>query len=192
MVAAGAAVHQGLGDRAVSIAELAVERTNMMGADGSESLITLALALCQVGRPEEALAILDGDVRESPYAASVEVLASAMIGDASRAIDMWSEVVERPATTYLDRVIGAVGASAADTMVGEHDRARERLVEAAIVAREAGDVVARALVASAMRAIVEHEPAGTGDHLGLGWVRVVEVLGAVSVPPPTDVVAEPA
>ena len=192
MVAAGAAVHQGLGDRSVAIAELAVERSNMMGADGSESLITLALALCQVGRPEEALAILDGDVRESPYAASVEVLASAMIGEASRAIDMWSEVIERQATTYLDRVIGAVGASAADTMVGEHDRARERLVDAAVVAREAGDVVARALVASASRAIVEHEPVGAADHLGSGWVRVVEALGAVSVPPPTDVVAEPA
>ncbi len=192
MVAAGAAVHQGLGERSVAIAELAVERTNMMGADGSESLITLALALCQVGRPEEALAILDGDVRESPYAAAVEVLAAAMIGDANRAIDASAEVLALPATTYLDRVIGAVGASAADTMVGEHGRARERLDDAALVAREAGDVVARALVASATRAIVEHGSVGAGDHLGPGWVRVVEALGAVSVPPPTDVVAEPA
>jgi len=131
-------------------------------------------------------------VRASPYAASVETLAAAMIGDASRAIHAWSHVVDLPATTYLDRVIGAVGAAAADTMIGEHDHARKRLTEAAVVAREAGDVVARALVASTRRAILDHEPGAEEDHLGSGWVRVVEVLGAVSVPPPSDVVVEPA
>ena len=37
MAAAGAAVHMGLGVRSVAIAELAVERTMAMGAEGSET-----------------------------------------------------------------------------------------------------------------------------------------------------------
>ncbi len=83
MTAAGAAVHMGLGERTVAIAELAVERTVAMGAEGSETRVTLALALCQAGRPDEALVLLDQVDRSHPYAAAVQSLASAMIGDAA-------------------------------------------------------------------------------------------------------------
>jgi hypothetical protein len=57
MAAAGTAVHLGSRGARVSISQQAVDRTEAMGADGSESRITLALALCQVGRADEALAI---------------------------------------------------------------------------------------------------------------------------------------
>ena len=58
MIAAGAAVHLGLGERAVVIGEAALAKIEAMGTEGSEVRVTLALGLCQTGRAEEALTVL--------------------------------------------------------------------------------------------------------------------------------------
>ena len=69
--AAGAAVHLGLGQRAVVMGELAVERMSLMGANAAEISTTYALALCQVGRAEEALAMFEQIEVDFPYAHAV-------------------------------------------------------------------------------------------------------------------------
>ena len=51
MIAAGAAVHLGLGDRSVVIGEVALAQIEAMGTEGSEVRVTLALGLCQSGAP---------------------------------------------------------------------------------------------------------------------------------------------
>ena len=192
MAAAGAAVHQGIGARAIALAEIAVERSNLMGADASESKTTYALACCQLGRPEEALSTLDDGVRGGAYADAVETLAAAMIGDAERALSSAARIEERPEATYLDRVVAAVGAAVGEVLRGDVEAARQVLDAAAVIARDAGDVVARALVARVSRVVVERDPALDHDHLGPGWVRVVDALAATAVPPAGGVVAEPA
>jgi len=63
---------------------------------------------------------------------------------------------------------------------------------AAVIARDAGDVVARALVARVARMVVERDPALDHDHLGPGWVRVVDALAATVAPTTGGAVAEPA
>ena len=105
MAAAGTAVHLGLGDRALSISEHALDRSMAMGADGSESRITLALALCQVGRADEALAVLDVVENVTPYMLSVRALARAITGDPSGSIDDADLVAADAGASYLDRVI---------------------------------------------------------------------------------------
>jgi class 3 adenylate cyclase/tetratricopeptide (TPR) repeat protein len=192
MAAAGAAVHQGIGERAAALAEIAVDRSAAMGADASESKTTLALALCQLGRPEEALSVLDDDVREGPYADAVEALAAAMIGDCGRALVAAGRVGERPAVTYLDQVIADVAAAAAEVSNGDRAAARARLEGAAELARRAGDVVARALVARVTQVVVAGGPAVDHDHLGAGWIRVVEGLVATMTPPPSALAVESA
>jgi class 3 adenylate cyclase len=192
MAAAGAAVHQGIGERAMVSAEIAVERSNVMGADASESKITFALACCQLGRAEEALSVLEDGVREGAYADAVESLAAAMIGDGERAVAAAARLDERPVATYLDRVIAAVGAAAGQIVLGEIESARRDLDEAAIIGREAGDVVARALVARVSQVVVDRRPADDHDHLGPGWVRVVDALAGAVAPPASGVVVEPA
>ena len=192
MAAAGAAVHQGIGERAVVLAEIAVERSNLMGADASEATTTFALACCQLGRPEEALSALEDGVREGAYADAVEAIAAAMIGDAERALSAAARIEKRPEATYLDRVGAAVGAAAGEVLRGDVESARRVLDTAAVIARDAGDVVARALVARVARVVVERDAALDHDHLGPGWVRVVDALAATVAPPTGDVVAEPA
>jgi thioredoxin-like negative regulator of GroEL len=190
MTAAGAAVHMGLGKRGVVIAELALERGLTMGSDVSESRVTLALALCQAGRPEDALGHLHETDTTSSYAASVSALALAMVGDAAGAIES-AAFIDESSSTYLDRVVADVAAAAVEIRLGEHDAALERLVRADVTAREAGDVVARSLVTAASQAMVDRTDVEFG-HLGPGWRRALDGLAAVALHRPDDVAVEPA
>jgi tetratricopeptide (TPR) repeat protein len=189
MAAAGAAVHLGLGDRALSISELALDRSLAMGADGSESRITLALALCQVGRADEALAVLDVVVSATPYMLSVRALARAITGDPSGAIDDADLVAADAGASYLDRVVAATSAGAAALQLGQRDDAVARFDDASSTARAAGDVVARELVLLT-RSVVLHESSHQeAGHLGSGWRSVAASLAALVAGRPGEPVA---
>jgi tetratricopeptide (TPR) repeat protein len=189
MAAAGAAVHLGLGDRALSISELALDRSLAMGADGSESRITLALALCQVGRADEALAVLDVIVNATPYMRSVRALARAITGDPSGAIDDADLVAADVGASYLDQVIAGTSAGAAAMQLGQLDDAVARFDNAQSTARAAGDVVARELVLLT-RAVVLHESSHQeAGHLGSGWRSVATSLAAPVAGRPGEPVA---
>jgi len=180
MAAAGTAVHLGLGDRAVSVSQQAVERSDAMGADGSESRITLALALCQVGRADDALAQLEQVENSTPYLRSVRALARALTVDSAGAISDAKNVANDGGASYLDRVIADTAAASAHAQRGETDEAAEQFERARVAAREANDIVAREIV-SMTRASVLDEPAQLDEgHLGAGWKLVASALGAVS------------
>jgi len=187
MAAAGAAVHLGLGERGVQIGELALERMSAMGAEGSESRVTLALALCQTGRPDDALAVLvdvagvgpDDAAEASPYAAAVHAIAAAMTGDTDAPVVDAAAVWGDHGSTYLDRVLADVAVASADVRRGDADAAAERLARARLTAREAGDAIARAFTTCATTALVDDGRPGEVDHLGVGWHRVIEGLGGV-------------
>ena len=186
MAAAGAAVHLGLGERALTISQQALERSNAMGADGTESRITLALALCQVGRADEALAVLLDVSILSPYLFAVRALARVITADSSGAIDDASQVEIDDGASYLDRVIADIAAGAARLQLGQRESAVEHFERAYVTADIAGDVVARELVALT-RSLETAEVAHVGSgHLGAGWNVVVDSLVAV-----VDISGEP-
>jgi tetratricopeptide (TPR) repeat protein len=173
MTAAGAAVHMGIGERAVLLAEIALARSTAMGAERSEPLTTLALALCQVGRADEALAHVEEANARSPYVAAVVSLTAALVGDDAAAIEAADAVWDEGGSTYLDRVIADVAAATAFASTGDVEAARCRLERARATALDAGDVVARELAVS-VTAAIEGEPSPPdADHLGPGWRRVV-------------------
>ena len=189
MAAAGTAVHLGLGDRALSISELALDRSLAMGADGSESRITLALALCQVGRADEALVALDAVENVTPYLLSVRALARAITGDPSGSLSDADLVDSDAGASYLDRVVAGTSAGAAEMQLGRRDEAIARFDDAFSTARAAGDVVARELVGLA-RSVVLREPSQTEvGHLGSGWKSVAASLAALVVDRPGEPVA---
>lgn len=189
MAAAGAAVHLGLGDRALSISEHALDRSLAMGADGSESRITLALALCQVGRADEALAVLDVVENVTPYMLSVRALARAITGDPSGAIDDADQVAADPGASYLDRVIAGTSAAAAAMQLGQRDDSVARFDDASSTARVAGDVVARELVDLTRSVVLREPPQREVGHLGSGWRSVAALLAALVVDRPGEPVA---
>ena len=175
MVAAGTAVHLGLGERALVIGELALERINETGADGSEVRTALALALCQVGRPEEALGHLLSASDSRPYTRSVRSLAFALITDGAAALADADLVATDHGATYLDKVIAHVAAAAVEHRAGDTPGAVDRLADAVEMAESAGDQVAIALTKAAQAAVAQ-EPDMWSASLGAGWRRVLNDL----------------
>jgi tetratricopeptide (TPR) repeat protein len=186
MAAAGAAVHLGLGERALTISQQAVERSLAMGADGSESRITLALALCQVGRADEALAALDDVDSLTPYLCAVRALARAITADAVGAIADGDRVWADGGSSYLDQVIAGSAAAAAQMQLGARDASIDQFERAQATANEAGDVVARELVGLTRSVVLREESHHQADHLGAGWKTVVDSLAALVVDRPGE------
>ena len=181
MVAAGAAVHLGLGERSLVIAELALERIEETGADGSEARTASALALCQVGRADEALGRLLGANPSFPYTLSVRALAFALIADGSSSLEDADLVASDAGATYLDRVIADIAASAVEAGRGDHQMAYQRLAGILDIAESAGDVVAVSLTKAAA-ARISNEPDEWSALLGVGWRRVLDDLLLVHQP----------
>ena len=175
MIAAGTAVHLGMGDRSLVIGELALEQIAETGADGSEVHTAMALALCQAGRADEALGHLLEANATFPYALSVRALAFALIGDHQAALADAEAVDLDAGATYLDRVVANVAAAAAERCRGLREPMTQRLDQARDIAEAAGDVVAIAVVASARARWIgdQTDPAAT---LGPGWRRTLDDL----------------
>ena len=184
--AAGAAVHLGLGDRAVVMGELAVERMSMMGANAAETSTTWALALCQVGRADDALALFEQIEVDFPYAHAVRALAAAMTGDNALPLADAAEVWSMDGSSYLDRAIADVAAAAVEVRSGDVLGADHRLTRTAALANEVGDRVAADLVAH-VRSTLLPSADGGGDspngELRVGWQRVVVGLAGANGQP---------
>ncbi len=179
MAAAGTAVHLGLGDRGLAISQQALERSQAMGADGSECQVTLALALCQVGRAEDAMVVLDQTNNPTPYLWSVRALARAITSDAAGAIADADRVESDGGSSYLDRVIAGTAAAAAKMQLGQRDAAAAEFDRARSTASEAGDVVARELVGLTRSVVCRSDDRQEPVHLGDGWKAVAASLAAV-------------
>ncbi len=186
MAAAGTAVHLGLGERALTISQQALERSVAMGADGSESRITLALALCQVGRADEALAVLDAVDNLAPYLFAVRALARAITADAAGAIDDADRVWADGGSSYLDRVIAGIASAAAHMQLGARDASVDQFERAQATANAAGDVVARELVVLTRSVVLREESHDESDHLGAGWKVAADSLAALVVDRPGE------
>jgi tetratricopeptide (TPR) repeat protein len=189
MAAAGAAVHLGLGGRALTISQQALDRSLRMGADASESRITLALALCQVGRADEALAVLDEVSNVTPYLLSVRAVARAITADPTGSIADADAVLSDAGSSYLDRVIAGAAGASAQQQIGDVDEASAYFERARTTAREAGDIVATELVTMTRSLVMSTSEHVESGHLGAGWKTVAELLAAAASSVPSEPVA---
>lgn len=176
MAAAGTAAHLGLGERAVALGEVSLERIEAMHADGSEARAGLALGYCQVGEPETALTILLDVTHDRPYFSTVRAIAHGMLGDHGPAVEYADRVIDDDGSTYLDRVLSDVAAGAVSAAVGDGDEAHRRLTRARDTAERAGDEVAKAIAACAFNTVLQGVEVAEVEHLGSGWHRVIEGL----------------
>ena len=165
-----------MGERAVVIGEMALERITAMGAQPGEVYTTLSLALCQVGRADEALAMLLEVDMNNPYPRAVRALASAMTGLRDAAVEDADLVIDDPGSTYLDRVIADVAAAVVDLANDDRDAGTVRLQRSLATAHDAGDAVARAFAGSASARFIGQVDDHEIDYLGPGWRRILDGL----------------
>ncbi len=183
MAAAGTAVHLGLGERAVVIGEIALERVKAMGADGSETRVTYALGLCQTGQAERALALLEDVEIDFPYGHAIRAIAAALCGDDVLPIADADAVWAVDGSTYLDRVLVDIAAAAVEVRTDRIPEAVGRLERARVTADQAGDVVAKALASratSTMLGTIDGDVSpNQASGLRPGWLRVISGLAGV-------------
>lgn len=173
MAAAGAAVHLGLGERAIVVGESAVSQTEAMGADGSEARVTLALAHCQVGDAERALTLLLEVDLDRPYPLAVHSIASSMVGDDDTSIADADAVWDDHGATYLDRILADVAAAAAEWRKGDDRASIDRLDRARELADGTGDVIALGIASCAADTLLQGGANDEAFHIGPGWHRLI-------------------
>jgi class 3 adenylate cyclase/tetratricopeptide (TPR) repeat protein len=205
-VAAGVAAHAGDAGRAVGEAHIALERLHEQATDFYDVTVTMALALLQQGRVDEAdeHARIALDMRPGhPNVESVAALAALAQGRVADAVGHVERARTSPGATYFDIVIALVAQGLACTALGDEGGALAALDEAVLVADGAGDVVVQAVArlagAEAKERLGRPEAAASRldamDRLrGLGqavegWARAVALAAQGGTPAPRVPVA---
>ena len=140
--AAGVAVHVGGAERAVDLAEQVLERHRSTGTAQHEAWVLLALARCQVGDVDGAMAAIESiDVDDFPFGQAGRALVRAMAGDVSAALADAAAVEEVRGASYFDVALARLaGVLAADRM-GDAAESRRWLDLLGSLASSVGDVV---------------------------------------------------
>jgi class 3 adenylate cyclase len=174
--AAAVAMHLGDGEQALVLADQVLARHHAMGASDSEAVVVRALALCQLGRVDEALAAIeDVDVADFPFGQSARALVRALAGDPVGARADAEAVEAAGGASYFDLAVARLGGVVAALRAGDQPARRFWFEQLRSIASSAGDTVFQGL-AQALR-----EPSATvPDTLGAGWRTIVTQTSAVS------------
>lgn len=177
MAAAGAAMHRGDGSLTVQLGRRAQQEAEVRGGGSYEPRVLQAIGLAQLGKPEEALSVLE-PIEAHPFSQSAGALVYALLGDAESAIANADLVIAAEGASYLDQVLAYVAAGSASARLGDRDRAALWLEAATARALGVGDVVTIALATGASQAIlgVVHPAHDPSAPMGAGWETVVQGL----------------
>ena len=182
MAAAGASMHAGRGEQASDLASEAVTRLGSTGANVDEGRVVLAFGRLLAADPEGALAeLLAVDVGSMPFALAARATASAMCGDAGRALADVAAVEAIAAApdanvSYWDLWVARVAAAAAADG-SEADWRRE-----ALAAELDGlqDVVLRAYANEVLDRLAGRVP-DDAHRAPRGWSSVARALTGAAV-----------
>jgi hypothetical protein len=182
LAAAGIAMHGGDGKTAVTYADEAASRFVHMRANAGESLIIRAVGLAQTGDFDGAriaLADLEGDIADHPFAQAATALVAALDGRPNDAIKAAELVASADGHTYLDGVVARLAAGAASATRNDPEGARHWLNDSVAQATASQDMVATALALLAYEHVLgdAHE-SGPGNlgALAAGWRNVIAAL----------------
>lgn len=187
MAVAGAAMHRGTAQAALSHAQRAIAEVAAVGGRAFEPSVIAALANLQLGRLDDALTAIEAVPefgRDHPFARATNALIAAASGNPAEAIAHADAVAGLHGATYLDEVFAYIAAASAALQLGDDERARLSAQAAVARAMAVGDVVAIGLATGMYQAVTGHEhPAhDTRTALGEGWITMLALLAATERP----------
>ena len=174
---AGVAMHLGAGEQALTLAEQVIERNEVTGANTSEASVLLALAEAQVGRLEDALAVIEQvPVEDFPFGLATRALVRAAAGDPAEALGDADELAVTHGASYFDLALGRVAGVLAAGRVGDDVVSQHWLDQLAALASSVGDVVFIAMA----QVLADHPGTADGEiassPLAPGWRRIVDAV----------------
>ena len=140
--AAGVAMHLGLAEQALSLTEQVIERHRSTGTSQREALVLLALAHCQAGDVDAALAAIEQvDIDDFPFGLAGRALVRAVAGDSDCARADAEEVERARSASYFDLAVARLGGAIAADRAGDREDSRRWTELLSSLASTVGDVV---------------------------------------------------
>jgi class 3 adenylate cyclase/tetratricopeptide (TPR) repeat protein len=171
--AAGVAMHLGAGEQALTLAEQVIERNETTGTMNGEAFVLLALAQCQVGKVDEALAVIEQvPVDDFPFGLGARALVRAVAGESAEALADAGAVEATHGASYFDLALARLAGVLAAGRLGDEATSRYWLEQLGSLASSVGDVVF-----VAMAQLLHDRPVGTdaeASPLAPGWRRIVD------------------
>ena len=181
MAVAGAAMHRGSGQSALTLAQRAISEISKAGGRAFEPWVISALAQLQLGQLDEALAAIESVPefgRQHPFTLSVHALVAAATAQPAEAVAHAEAAVGVHGATYLDEVFAFVAIAGAAVQLADPEKARLSAEAAVARAIGVGDVVAIGLATGMYAHITgeEHPAHDSRTALGEGWATVLALL----------------
>ena len=171
--AAGVAMHLGGGEQALHLAEQVIERNRATGTLQDEAVVLTALAHCQLGNVDQAVAAIEGvDIDDFPFGQAARALVRAVAGDTDAALAD-AEAVERTrGASYFDLGLGRLAGVLACLRAGDEVASDRWLDQLSTLASSVGDVVFITIAQ-----LLHDRPAEADTEslpLAPGWRRIVD------------------
>ncbi|MBA3604487.1 MAG: AAA family ATPase [Acidimicrobiia bacterium] len=172
--AAAVALHLGEPQRALILADQVIERNRTTGAVSDEILVVRSVALCQLGRFEEALAAIEPlDVEDFPFGQAARAVVRALNGDGAGAVADAEAVEKTRGPSYFDLGMSRLGATLGAGVLGDESLRQRWLERLSTTAATAGDVVFVGLAQELSDDDRSAVGAGPAASPGPGWRRIV-------------------
>ena len=171
--AAGVAMHLGMGEQALTLTEQVIERNEETGTTVDEAFVLMALAQCQVGQIDEAVATIERiEVDDFPFAQGTRALVRAVAGEVDGALADADAVEATRGASYFDLALGRLAGALAAGRANDDETGRRWLDRLGTLASTVGDVVF-----VAMFQLLNERPtdaATDASSLASGWRRIVD------------------
>jgi hypothetical protein len=167
-------MHLGMGEQALTLAEQVIERNEETGTTVDEAFVLMALAQCQVGQVDEAVATIERvAVDDFPFGQGARALVRAVAGDVAGALADAGAVEATRGASYFDLALGRLAGALAAGRASDDETGRRWLDLLGALASTVGDVVFVAMVQ-----LLNERPADPAavdaSPLAPGWRRIVD------------------
>ena len=172
--AAGVAMHLGYGERVLTLAEQIIERNRETGINADEAYVLLALAHCQLGDADAAMAAIEHvEVDDFPFGLGARALVRAVGGEHDGALADAEALEHVRGTSYFDLALGRLGGVLAAQRGDDADVERHWLERFDTLVASVGDVGFLA-VAQRLHGRADDETTMEAAALAPGWRRIVD------------------
>jgi tetratricopeptide (TPR) repeat protein len=175
--AAGVAMHLGAGEQALNLTEQVIERNIETGTNQNEASVLLALARCQLGLVDEAMAAIEEVTTDDfPFGLATRALVRAVAGELPGALAD-AEAVERTrGASYFDLAIARLAGVLASERAGDAAGRRRWLDQLGSLASTVGDVVFVAVAHLLTDRPAAEATNNESSPLAPGWRRIVDAV----------------
>jgi tetratricopeptide (TPR) repeat protein len=173
--AAGVAMHLGAGEQALNLAEQVIERNVATGTNQNEALVLMALARCQLGLVDEAMAAVEQVTMDDfPFGQAARALVRAVAGELPGALADAAAVEATRGASYFDLALARLAGVLAADRTGDSAGSRQWLEQLGSLAASVGDVVFVALAHLLTDRAAAEATNNESSPLAPGWRRIVD------------------